>query len=159
MIDSELFKKSRSAAYRYLSYRARSYSETQDHLTQKGYPASVVNQTLNDLVKSGYLNDEKFALDWGRSRIANKNFGPYRLKQDLLTKGLSRELVDQTLATLYAEVDEEELAQLAAEKKVHQLRGVDANVKRRRLIQFLQRKGFPADIVFKTVHQLISENP
>jgi regulatory protein len=158
-MDSELLKKSRSAAYRYLSYRARSYSQTQDHLEQKGYPAAIIHQTLDGLVEYGYINDEKFALDWGRSRIANKKFGLYRLKQDLLGKGLSRELVDHTLAKLYAEVDEEELAQLAAEKKVHQLRGVDANVKRRRLIQFLQRKGFPADIVFKTVHQLISENP
>jgi regulatory protein len=158
MMDSELLKKSRSAAYRYLSYRARSYSETQDHLTQKDYPVSIVNRTLSDLVKYGYINDEKFALDRGRSRIANKKFGPYRLKQDLLGKGISRELVDQTLTRLYAEVDEEELAKLAAEKKVHQLRGVDAKVKRRRLIQFLQRKGFSSDIIFKTVHQLVSES-
>ncbi len=156
-MDSELLKKSLSAAYRYLSYRARSYSETQDHLEQKEYPASIVNQTLKNLVQYGYLNDEKFALDWGRSRIANKKFGPYRLRQDLLGKGLARELVDQTLTSLYAEVDEEELAQLAAEKKAHQLRGVDPIVKRRRLIQFLQRKGFPADIIFKTVNHLIAD--
>ena len=157
-MDSELIKKSRSAAYRYLSYRARSYSETQEHLKQKDYPTSIVNQTLSYLVEYGYLNDEKFALDWGRSRIANKKFGPYRLKQDLLGKGIAVELVDQTLATLYAEVDEEELAKLAAEKKIYQLRDVDAEVKRRRLIQFLQRKGFPADIIFKTVKQLVSES-
>lgn len=157
-MDSELLKKSRSAAYRYLSYRARSYAETQDHLEKKDYPPAIVSQTLKDLVEYGYLNDEKFALDWGRSRIANKKFGPYRLRQDLLRKGLARDLVDQTLAKLYTEVDEEELARLAAEKKIHQLRNVDDEVKRRRLMQFLQRKGFPADIIFKTVKQLISSD-
>lgn len=155
MPNPDELKKARSAAFRYLSYRDRSRSEIAGCLSQKGHSKSIVKKTLDHLTELGYIDDARFGIAWGRSRISSKKVGPRRLQQELLAKGLSRDMVDRTLAVLYAEVDEEELALQCAEKKIAGLKGVDAEVKRRRLIQFLQRKGFPGNIVYKTVEELI----
>jgi regulatory protein len=155
MPDSDELKKARSKAFRYLSYRDRSSREMVEYLNQKGYSRSIVRKTLDRLTELGYIDDERFGVSWGQSRVSSKKFGPRRLKQELLAKGLSDEIVDRTLATLYAEVDEEELARRCAEKKVSSLRGLDVDVQRRRLAQFLQRKGYPATIVYKILDEMI----
>ena len=84
-----------------------------------------------------------------------QKMGKYRLKQELLSKGLDLELVEETLSGLYNKVDEFELALSCVEKKLPAMEGLDVQVKRRRIAQFLQRRGFSGDAVFKTLDRLI----
>ena len=63
--NSELEKKelvrAKNTAYRYLSYRPRSYAEVEKKLRHQEFGEALVNAVLSDLVRLGYLNDEKFA--------------------------------------------------------------------------------------------------
>ncbi len=155
MLDLEELKKAQSAALKYLSYRDRSEFEIRERLKQKDFSEAAVQETVGWLTGLGYLNDERFALNWSRSRVAAKKFGEYRLRRELSAKGLATETIDQTLQVVYSEISEWDLAQSLAQKKLSQLKGVDLKSKTRRLAQYLQRKGFPSDTVFKTVNQLI----
>jgi len=158
MPDSEELKKAKAIALRYLSYRDRSEFEIREHLRRKEFCKSNIQETVRWLTRLGYLNDERFALNWSRSRISAKKFGEYRLRRELTAKGLATAIIEQTLQLVYSENNEWDLAQSLAQKKLSQFKGVDSKSKSRRLAQYLQRKGFPSDTVFKTVQQLIPNN-
>jgi regulatory protein len=158
MLDPDELKQAQSAALKYLSYRDRSEFEIRARLGQKEFCQATIQETVGWLTGLGYLNDERFALNWSRSRLSTKKFGEYRLRRELSAKGLASEIIEQTLQVVYSEISEWDLAQSLAQKKLSQLKGVDPKSKSRRLAQYLQRKGFPSDTVFKTVNQLIPNN-
>ncbi len=158
MPEPEELKRAKAAALRYLSYRDRSEFEVRDRLKKKEFAGSIIQDTVEWLTGLGYLNDERFALAWSRSRVSTKKFGEYRLRRELSAKGLAKEIIEQALKTVYSETDESDLAQACAQKKLSHLKGIDSKSKSRRLAQFLQRKGFSSSTVYKTVEKLISNN-
>lgn len=148
------FKEAKSRAVRFLTYRDRSAQEVKSHLAKKEFSPPIVTQVIEWLVDLNYLNDERFARQWGRFRLESKKWGKYRLQQELLSKGLDSELVEETLNGLYNKVDEFELALSCVAKKLPALKGLDLQKKRRRIAQFLQRRGFSTDAVFKVLGHL-----
>src|SRR3984885_7144475 len=65
----------------------------------------------------GYLSDTRFAADYTRLRKENEKFGRRRVQQDLMQKGVHKELIATTLAKAYDEVDEVGLARGTVAKK------------------------------------------
>ena len=151
MPSDEDLKQARALAYRYLSNRDRSARETADHLKKKGFEEAVVQKTLRDLKEANYLDDRRFAEHWARTRAENKQFGKYRLRQELIGKGLAQGLIDETLDTLFETVQEIDLARAVVEKKLPSMQDLPADKRKNRLIGLLQRKGFSLDIVYKVL--------
>ena len=151
MSPDEDFKQARALAYRYLSHRDRSARETADHLRKKGLDDAVVQETLRYLKEANYLDDRRFAEHWARTRAENKQFGKYRLRQELLGKGIAQDLIDETLDTLFETVKEIDLARAVVEKKLPSMQDLDANKRKSRLVGLLQRKGFSLDIIYKVL--------
>jgi regulatory protein len=89
-------------------------------------------------------------MEWGRSRVEGKKFGKQRVRQELFTKGIASHIIETTLETLYDSHPERDLAQACANKKLASLHGLDPEKKMRRLVQYLQRRGFSADIIYET---------
>ena len=72
MPDPESFKKAKSHALRFLCYRDRSNWELTQYLKKKEYSRPVIQQTLDYLTELNYINDERFALQWGQFKINKK---------------------------------------------------------------------------------------
>ena len=151
MPPEEDVQQARSLAYRYLSYRDRSERETADHLRKKGLDEAVVQETLRYLKEANYLDDRRFAEHWARTRAENKQFGKYRLRQELVGKGLTQDLIDETLDTLFETVREVDLARACVEKKLRSMQDLDPDKKKRRLTGLLQRKGFSSHIIYQVL--------
>ena len=151
MPSDEELKQARALAYRYLSHRDRSARETADHLKKKGLKEAVVQETLSHLKEANYLDDRRFAEHWSRTRAENRQYGRFRLRQELLGKGVSRELIDETLDTLFESVREIDLARAVVEKKLPAMQDLDADKRKRRLTGLLQRKGFSSDVIYKVL--------
>jgi len=148
---SEDFKQARALAYRYLSHRDRSARETADHLKKKGFEQAVVQETLRYLKEANYLDDRRFAEHWARTRAENKQFGKYRLRQELLGKGIAQDIIDETLGRLFETIKEIDLARTVVEKKLPAMQDLPADKRKHRLIGLLQRKGFSLDIIYKVL--------
>ena len=146
---SEDLKQAQALAYRYLSHRDRSVRETADHLKKKGFEEAVVQETLRYFQEANYLDDRRFAEHWARTRAENKQFGKYRLRQELIGKGLAQDLIAETLDTLFETVKEIDLARAVVEKKLPSMQDLPADKRKNRLIGLLQRKGFSLDIIYK----------
>ena len=144
-------KKARALAYRYLAHRDRSARETADHLKKKGFEEAVVQKTLRDLKEASYLDDRRFAEHWARTRAENRQYGKFRLRQELIGKGVSKELIDETLDTLFETVKEIDLARAVVEKKLPSMQDLNPDKRKSRLIGLLQRKGFSSDVIYKVL--------
>jgi len=104
---------------------------------------------LKDL---NYLSDTRFAADYTRLRKDNEKFGRRRVQQDLMQKGVHKELVATTLATAYDDVDEVVLArQYIARKRIKQPSGPDAQKQTVRVMGRLMRAGFSSPAIFKVL--------
>lgn len=148
-------KRAKTIAIKYLAYRERSREEVAKHLAKKQIPEPIILLTFEELTALGYLNDERFAVNWGRLRVNNKKFGKIRVLQELIGKGLDPPLAEKSLDKIYLDVDESLLAKTSAKKKLAQIINPDANKKRRTVAQFLERQGFASDIIEQTLDRLI----
>ena len=110
-------KNARRRAIRYLVYRDRSRNEIIRYLNGKKFSADAVDETLVFLESNDYINDERFAMQFGRSRIVNKKIGRLRLGLELGSKGLERKIIEETLNSLYEEYDEKKNCNVLCEKK------------------------------------------
>ena len=152
-------KNARRRAIRYLVYRDRSRNEIIRYLNGKKFSADAVNETLIFLESNDYINDERFAMQFGRSRIVNKKIGRLRLGLELGNKGLERKIIEETLNSLYEEYDEKKIAMSCAKKKLATYASSNSEKDRRRIAKFLERKGFPSGIIYKVLTQLVPYTP
>jgi regulatory protein len=150
MPEHEALKTAKSQALKYLTYRDRSKKELTQYLEKKGHVLPIIEKALQYLSDKNYINDQRFAMEWGRWRVEVKKFGKIRLRHELSAKGVATDIIETTLQTLYHSNPEKDLALACANKKLATLHGLEPEKKMRRLAQYLQRKGFSADIVYET---------
>ena len=151
MPDQEALKTAKSQAFKHLSYRARSKKEVALYLEKKGHTPLVIQTILQKLEKLNYINDHRFAMEWGRWRIEVKRFGKKRLQHELLAKGVSSSIIETALTDLYNSHPEQDLALACANKKLASLHGLEPEKKSHQLAQYLQRRGFSKDIIYEAL--------
>jgi regulatory protein len=101
-----------------------------------------------------YLSDTRFAEDYTRVRKEHEKFGKRRVQQDLMQKGVGRELVSSTLETAYEDVDEVVLArQYIARKRMRQPSGANAKKETVRAMNRLLRAGFSSRAIYKVLRE------
>jgi regulatory protein len=104
------------------------------------------------LKELNYLSDMRFAEDYTRVRKEHEKFGRRRVQQDLMMKGVEKELVASTLETAYEDVDEVVLArQYVARKRMKQPSGPNAQKETVRVMNRLMRAGFSSNAIFKVL--------
>ena len=116
--------------------------------------ARAMDAVVAKLKELNYLSDERFAEDYTRVRKEHEKFGKRRVQQDLMQKGVTRELVASTLETAYEDVDEVALArQYIARKRMKQPTGENAKKQTARAINRLLRAGFSSRAVYKVLRE------
>jgi regulatory protein len=104
------------------------------------------------LKELNYLSDTRFAEDYTRVRKEHEKFGKRRVQQDLMMKGVEKELVASTLESAYEDVDEVALArQYIARKRMKKPSGADAQKETVRTMNRLMRAGFSSNAIFKVL--------
>jgi regulatory protein len=114
----------------------------------------TIDRVVARLKELNYLSDTRFAADYARLRKENEKFGRRRVQQDLVQKGVHKDLVASTLAQTYDDVDEVALArEYIARKRIKQPAGEDAKKQATRVMGRLLRAGFSAGVVFKVLRE------
>lgn len=137
----------------YLSYRARSEKEIRQNLRKHEMPEEVIEETIERLRKAGLANDNEFAQAWVENRSTFRPRSRRALAMELRQKGLD----DETVHSAVSGVDEEALAYEAAQKRLGRLKGLEWNEFRKKLSEFLARRGFSYSVIAPIVTRLWSE--
>lgn len=137
----------------FLSYRVRSEKEIRQNLLKHEIPEEVIGQTLERLRESGLVNDNQFARAWVENRNTFRPRSRRALTMELRQKGLD----DETVQTAVSNVDENALAYESANKRAGRLKSLEWGEFRRKLSEYLARRGFPYSVIAPVVTQVWNE--
>lgn len=126
----------------YLSYRPRSRAEVAGYLKKQGSTEAQIEAITARLQRAGLLDDRAFAQFWVENRERFRPRGLQALRYELRTKGVSDQVIEEALASL----DVSDSAYRAAAKKARQLYRLDELTFRRKLVDYLARRGFSYEV-------------
>ena len=150
---SDHFHRCLNAANHYLSYRPRSESELRERLHQRGFNGDSVEVVLAKLKEQGLVDDMAFAQFWKGNRESFSPRSQWLTKLELRQKGVANNIIDQIADT----IDDEDSAYRAAQGKARSLSLSDYQGFRRRLGDYLKRRGFGYGVINHTVERLWQE--
>ncbi|MFE6052451.1 regulatory protein RecX [Kitasatospora sp. NPDC056446] len=153
-VDPE--SRARDICLRLLTGAAKSRKQLADALRKREIPDEVADEVLTRLEEVGLIDDGAFALAWVESRHAVRGLSRRALAQELRTKGVAADLVEQALAQVDHD-DEEDAARALVERKLRSTRGLDPQVRTRRLVGVLARRGYSEGLAFRVVRAALDE--
>jgi regulatory protein len=151
--EAEERHKAMKSALRLLSYRPRSEREIRDRLARKGIRPEIRDATVSRLRETGLIDDEAYARTFVESRDRTSPRARRLIAAELRTKGVGRHVVEEATA----EVDDRAAAYRAAARRARSLTRVSFAEFRRRLGDFLVRRGFDYETAEDTVSRLWGE--
>ena len=152
--DDEI-KRAYAAALNLLGYRARSTTEVEQRLRQRDFSERSIAQTIERLLREGYLNDTDFGHAWIESRLRASPRSTRALRYELRRKGVDTEVIEEVLEQV--EIDEEGAAWRAIESKLDRWRDLEQFPFRQKVSSFLARRGFGHDVVRPVVERAWQE--
>jgi len=150
---SDHYHRCLNAAAHYLSYRPRSEFELRERLHQRGFDGDSVEAVLAKLKEQGLVDDMAFAQFWKDNRESFSPRSQWLTKLELRRKGVANNIIDQIADT----IDDEDSAYRAALSKARSLSLSDYQSFRRRLGDYLKRRGFGYGVINHTIERLWPE--
>jgi len=145
------FQKISDKLLRFATFRPRSEKEVRDWLKRKKIHESLHQDLFNRLKHLEFLDDKKFSKWWVEQRIAFKPRGKRVMSQELRQKGVDRETIEETLSEI--KIDEEKAAGELLVKKAYRWEKLPRLEARRKMAQFLGRKGFGWETIEKIIEK------
>ena len=142
-----------NAAYRYLSYRPRSESEVRERLQRRGFDGDCTEAVMAKLREQGLVDDMAFARFWKENRESFSPRSQRLTRLELKRKGVVSDVIDRVVDA----VDDSDSAYRAALDRVRRLPLSDYQSFRRRLGEYLKRRGFGYEVINHTVERVWQE--
>ncbi len=136
-----------------LGYRARTESEMRQRLARKGFCEAEIEATVARFKASGLIDDAAFAKAWSEARTASRPRSAFVVKRELRTRGIEAGTADEAVAA----IDDGEACYRAALPRLKRLQGLAPEEARRKLADFLRRRGFGWTIIERTLARLGEE--
>ena len=152
---SDHFHRCLNAAAHYLSYRPRSESELRERLRQRGFDSDTQEAVITKLKEQGLVDDMAFAQFWKDNRESFSPRSQWLTKLELRRKGIANDIIDQVVDA----IDDDDSAYRAALSKAHRLSWSDYQGFRRRLGEYLKRRGFSYEVINHTAERLWQDQP
>ena len=142
------------SAFRILARRDHTVKELAAKLHQKGFAPIDVDHALARCRELGYLDDAKTAMIIAR-HLAERGYGPLRIRQELGRKGLDHATIEKALVSCGDENTQEHSARRMLTKKAARL-SREANLWKRRQIayRFLASRGFSSTVINRAISDI-----
>lgn len=137
----------------FLSYRVRSEKEIRQNLRKHDIPDEVIEHTLVRLREGGLANDNQFARAW----VENRNIFRPRSRRVLASELRQKGLDDEAVQSAVAGVDEDALAYESAVKRARRFKDLEWTEFRRKLSEYLARRGFSYSVIAPIVTRIWNE--
>jgi regulatory protein len=138
----------------YCAYQDRCTQEVRTKLATFDIPDSDKEKIMQLLLDEGYLDDERYASTFVRSKIHLKKWGVNKIKMSLKMKGISDEIIVNALSEIDPEIYKDELIKVLKAKKINES---DPYKKKAKLAQYAIQKGYEPGLVWETLRLIASE--
>jgi len=140
----------RQIALRLLESAPRTRAELERAMARRGVPADAATAVLDRFTEVGLIDDEAFAAAWVTSRHTGRGLGRRALSAELRRRGVADDTVREAVQTVSAD-DEHTAAVALVERRLRAMNGLSREVKVRRLVGMLARKGFSQSLAMSVV--------
>ncbi|NDO46525.1 regulatory protein RecX [Clostridium sp. ASF356] len=152
-IKNELiYVKAQDTALYYIGYKMRTEKEVRVKLLEKGFTEDIIERVINFLIEYHYVDDEKYCESYIKQRLRCNPKGSYVLKMELKQRGIKDSIICRVIEQ--SNIDEFSDAVKLLEKKCFYLEEIDEKEKKR-LISFLQRRGYSYDIIKESFEYVV----
>jgi regulatory protein len=152
--DEDLESAARTIALRLLEKSPKTRSELASAMVRRGVPEDAANIVLDRFFEVGLIDDVAFANAWVDSRHHGKGLARRALANELRKRGVDDETAGDALASVSLE-DEAVAARALVDRRLRAMSGLTREVKTRRLIGMLGRKGFGGSMAYRVVADAI----
>tara|TARA_A100001015_G_scaffold233348_1_gene264519 strand:+ start:3360 stop:4046 length:687 start_codon:yes stop_codon:yes gene_type:complete len=138
----------------YISRRSHARKELLQKAQKKGPDTALIESILDDFEGKGWIDDQQFAESFARDKARFKSWGPQKIQQHLVQKGIERHVVDEAIA---AAIPREEALQtclqLLLKKKWYFDKTEDKFKRKQKMMAYLMQRGFTSHVCLKAIEQ------
>ena len=139
---------------RQLTAAPRTRAQLAQTLRRRGVPDEAAEAVLGRFTEVGLIDDAMFASAWVESRHHGRGLGRRALEAELNQRGVDRDDIRAAVATLSAET-ELATARALVERRLASTASLPGQVRLRRLVGMLARKGYPAGLAYRVVRDAL----
>jgi regulatory protein len=143
---------------RLLEHRARSRAELAAALRSRGIPDDDAAAVLDRYVEVGLIDDQQLARAMVADRHRDRGLGRRALLRELDRRGIDPALAGSAVAVIDADAERARAADLVR-RRAARLAGLAPEVRTRRLVGLLLRKGYDAGLAFEVVRAEVRSGP
>lgn len=145
----------RTIVLRKLTAAPRSRAQLAGDLAARAVPEEVAERVLDRFTEVGLVDDAAFAEVWVRTRHSGRGLSRQALRRELRAKGVDDETVTEAVADIDDEAETRTARALVA-RRVRATRGQPHEVRLRRLVGQLARKGYPGGLAMRVVREALT---
>lgn len=150
--NSLIYIKAQDTALHYIGYKMRTVKEIRMKLSEKEFSEEVIEKVIAFLEKYGYADDREYCRKYIKEKLRMKPKSGYALKIELRQRGISARIIDEVMAE--TEMDEESDAFHWLERKSRGQWPPADEKKKKKLYDFLLRKGYSYDVIGEAFRQM-----
>lgn len=138
----------------YCVYQDRCHKEVEQKMRDYNLIPEARELILLSLMKDNFLNEERFSKSYARGKFRIKSWGKQRIVRELKFRDISA----YNIKTALKEIDSQEYIATIyriTENRNEVLTEANHYKRKQKLIDFLMRKGFENELIFKTVKDVL----
>jgi len=141
---------------RLLDRRARTRSELETALRAKGVPDDAARTVLDRFTEVGLVDDRALADGYALAQHRERGLAGRAVAMKLRQRGIDEPTVQDALGQIDRE-SELETARALVARRMRSLSGLAPEVRARRLVGLLARKGYPPGLAHQVVRETVRE--
>lgn len=138
LLDAVSFRRAYNKGLDFLSRRPFGTKELVKKLCEKGHEKEYAEKACDRLLELGLLNDEEYARILANDLLERKNYSIKRIKQELIFRGISRDITENTVLLL----DNDPVSRIIILIKKKHMNKISDEKGRKRTVDALMRLGY-----------------
>ncbi|XWN37906.1 MAG: regulatory protein RecX [Balneola sp.] len=122
---------------------------------KKSYDSEVLDEIISELEDKGYINNYAFAKKYTHDKFKFNNWGPNKIRTQLLSKKIDKRTIEQVFEEEFDYNSKINTIKQLIEKKRPSLLRTDQEKRRKKIFDFLFRKGYDSSIILKEIDGLL----
>ncbi len=129
-----------------IQIKARTKKEVEEELLKKGYQKENITFSLLKLSSQNYLDDKRYANSYVNNQIRTTSWGPLKIQNALLKKGVFKEDMEEALSLFTKEIEEEKIRKIV-KRMIHGNRSKSVIALKQKIKQHLLQEGYDSILV------------
>jgi len=153
--NEKLEQRAKNVLLHQLSRSMKTRFQLQEILKKREIPDEIAQLALDRFTEAQLIDDAVFAAAYVRTRLENGR-SVSAIRGELRRKGVAQELIEAELVGVDSD-REQEIANKLAANRYSRMLNLEAEVRKLRLLGFLQRRGFSQSIAYRAISNAASQ--